>query len=72
MGNIYKEWDEKLDKLRELLRIEFLLRNSMDAPWHCVEGDCPYLGKPMVKNRCKCFDDKCHAHLIDVKAELKL
>ena len=72
MSNIFKEFDEERDRVHELLRIEFLRHNRIEAPWQCVETDCPYLGKPVSKGSCKCYDDFQRAHVAAVKKELGL
>lgn len=61
---------KRIDEVRELLRIEFLRHNRIEAPWHCVEGDCPYLGKPVSKGSCKCYDDFQRKHVDAVKREI--
>lgn len=72
MSNIFKEFDEERDRVRELLRIEFLRHDRIESPWHCVEMDCPYLGKPVSKGSCKCYDDFQRVHVAAVKKELGL
>ena len=72
MSNIFKEFDEERDRVRELLRVEFLRHDRIEAPWQCVEGDCPHFGKPISKGLCKCYDDFQHKHVADVKRELGL
>ena len=63
---------KRIEELRELLRIEYSLRNRLESPWCCVEGDCPYLGKPTPKTGCACFLGNQRMHQDAVKRELKL
>lgn len=60
----------RIAELRELLRVEFTRHHRLESPWHCVEGDCPYLGKPISKGSCKCYDDFAKAHTTAIEKEL--
>ena len=62
----------RIDELRELLMYEFLRHDRLVAPWSCVEMDCPYLGKPIPKSGCKCYEDVQRKHVAAVKKELGL
>jgi len=66
-----KETAER-DRLRELLRIEYMRHNRLISPWDCVETDCPYLGKPIPRDGCKCLEDRQREHVAAVKKELGL
>lgn len=71
---IHNELNTRSDrnKLRELLRIEFLRHDRIEAPWHCVEDGCPYLGKPIPKDGCKCYHKLATEHHSAVKREIGL
>ena len=59
-------------RVLELLRVEFLRHAGIEAPWRCAEGGCPYLGKPVPKGSCECYDDFQRKHVANVKRELGL
>jgi hypothetical protein len=58
------------DTLLELLRIEFLRHDRIEAPWQCVEMDCPRLGQPVSKGACKCYEDYQRKHVVSVRKAL--
>ena len=63
--------DER-DKLRELLRIEYLRHGAIETPWICVEADCPRSGKSVFITGCNCKLDFEMRHIAAVKKELGL
>ena len=64
--------ERELMRLRELLRVEFMRHNRIESPWECVEGDCPYLGKPIPRNGCACSLKFERDHVAAVKKELAI
>jgi hypothetical protein len=58
------------ERLRELLRVEFLRHSPVNSPWLCVEADCPYFGKPA--NSCLCVKGREREHVAAVKKEIGL
>ena len=64
----YKEQEPVMRSINGLLAAEHMLRTRGIAPWKCVESECPYVGKPMVKH-CKCFIDAKREHDEQVRIE---
>jgi len=62
----------RIKELRELLRVEYLRNHRIESPWQCVEDGCPYLGKPIPKDGCKCYHKLATEHHSAVKREIGL
>ena len=65
MSGIFKEFDEERSRLRDLLRDEYNRGHRLDAPWDCVESECPHFKHPMSKS-CGCYQDATKAHIVKV------
>ena len=63
---------ERVDTLRDLLRVEFLRHDHLELPWKCVEADCPRFGKSLYLTGCNCLEDFKRQHIAAVRKALDI
>jgi hypothetical protein len=61
--------EQKISKVRDLLRDEFNRGHRLDSPWDCTEPECLNFGRPMYKS-CGCYQASTKEHIEKVIREI--